>query len=757
MENTFAIATFCFGERYQNQANRLITEINNCVFKPIVVIVTDKPSNIKNFPFVKVFDISEFNPEYKNYANSYYEFDFSVKRYSLLAALSLGFTKIILTDADAVPNKSLFNEETILKGFVGNSIQGQVTYNFSNEISTNSQLGRRFLEYEKHFDRSFDKNDLNFMPEDCVQFIDIDMPKFYNFLRIWDKCIEIKKKESLSNVPAGNIDEMCFSALYCGLTVGNNSNRVINVLTNIHDKWYTGEPSSVKNYMTKKIVVSSIYELFYCKHRGSGLYKGIDLLTITIRNSIFDGYDYVIYTDKNTYDKYRLYELIPQTNVTFKLVELNGEYFTSILKPIQIRRIDEGEIWDRIHSVNNYIEVILNKIEFMIMEANQNPDSEIVWLDSGLFGTSCGNNWRNKMQDLCHTQTFVNKIFEKIEEFDFISLKGNGIMINYEIKEKINRLFNTDIKIVPGCLFGGKSKSIINNLSDYKLILSTLISNLKDYTSEQELLSLLLNDKNVKFFEFNDWDDLQRGMLKILDNYDDSKYELGVSYMSTESDESFANKGIIITKEQYKSDFIEVESYPLSDDQILERIISVSNSYLDTMDLSHNNYMLDKMSDFALYYHYPSGKEHYRLLTFISKLYDNEILYDIGTNNGCSAISLSHKNNNIVKTYDIVDYTHKGVITKPNIIFHLENISKNIEVVKESRFIMLDANHDGIFENIFYNQLKEINYTGILFLDDIHLNSTMKEFWNSIDEEKYDLTIKGHNTGSGLVILKKKV
>ena len=142
-----AIATFCYGERYHNQVNRMISEINSCDFKPTIVVVTDDVTKILDKPFVKVYDISDFNPEYKNYNNSYYDFDFSVKRYSVLAALNLGFTKIILTDADVVPNKLLFNEDYIMKGFVKNSIQGQVTYNFSQQVNTNSELGKRFLEY----------------------------------------------------------------------------------------------------------------------------------------------------------------------------------------------------------------------------------------------------------------------------------------------------------------------------------------------------------------------------------------------------------------------------------------------------------------------------------------------------------------------------------------------------------------------------------------------------------------------------------
>lgn len=754
MNSKFAIATFCYSERYQNQVNRMISEIDTCDFKPTVVVVTDNVNNILDKPFVKKFDISEFNPEYKTYSDTYYSFDFSVKRYSVLAALNLGFTKIILTDADTVPNKSLFNEDYIMKGFVTNSIQGQVTYNFSQQINTNSELGKRFLEYEKYFNVSYSKDLLDFMPEDCIQFLDIEMSKFYNFLRIWDECIRHKKLIGLSNTPAGNIDEMCFSALNCGLSVGNNSDKCMNALTPIHDKWYDSsstssviEPKSKK----RKIVLTSIYELFYIKERGSGLYKSFPLLTQTIRNIIFDDFEYVIYTDKSTYEKYNLSGVFPQTNVTFRFVELNSDYYLNVLKPIKEKRVIEGEIWDRIHSVENYIEVIYNKLEFMLQESTD-ENSMVVWIDSGLFGTSCSNGWRDHMNEICHTKNFIDKIFEKIETYDFISLLGNSILINYEIKEKINNRFNTNLTIVPGCLFGGHSNLIKSYLENYKQFVTDLIETLNDYTSEQEILYLCFENKNIKFFDFEDWDDLQRGMLKIMDNYDEIKYDTHLNYSDLSN--MPIDKGLIINEDNFILNFENDINYPLSDSDILEKIISVSKTYLNNLDLSHNDYMLKNMSDFANYYHYPSGQEHYRLLSFISKLYDNEILYDIGTNNGCSAIALSENNSNVVKTYDIVDYKNHGVITKSNIIFYLENIANNIEVLKETRFIMLDANHDGVFENIFYNKLKEINYKGLLFLDDIHLNSDMKKFWGNILEEKYDLTIKGHNTGSGLIVFK---
>ena len=165
----FAICTFCFGDRYHKQVNRMISEIELCQFHPPVVVVTDNVDNILDKPFVKKFDITSFNSEYKTFSDSYYTFDFSVKRYSLLAALNLGYTKMILADCDAVPNKDLFTEENFTKGFIKNSIQGQVTYNFLSNIQSNSSLGYRLLQYEKHFDVNFNKDLLNFMPEDCIQ------------------------------------------------------------------------------------------------------------------------------------------------------------------------------------------------------------------------------------------------------------------------------------------------------------------------------------------------------------------------------------------------------------------------------------------------------------------------------------------------------------------------------------------------------------------------------------------------------------
>jgi hypothetical protein len=234
----YAIATFCYGDIYHNQTNRMIESFNQLSDPPQIFIVTDNPDAITKKKFVNVKNISEYNPKYSEYNKDYYTFDFSVKRFSLLFAFDSGYNNVILTDTDAMVNQQIFSHERVMECFIPNSISGQVTYNFNNEITTNSMLGERLLRYEDVFKVSFNKEELTEMTEDCIQFISIESNLKYKFLEVWDKCIKIKDSESLPNIPAGNIDEMCFSALYNGIKVLNNSNKHINLLTPTHDKWY---------------------------------------------------------------------------------------------------------------------------------------------------------------------------------------------------------------------------------------------------------------------------------------------------------------------------------------------------------------------------------------------------------------------------------------------------------------------------------------------------------------------------------------
>jgi len=237
LNNEYAISTFCYGDIYYEQTNRLIESFLEIDDKPNIFVVTDNPDKIRKENWVNINNIKEYNEKYQTYNKNYYDFDFSVKRYSVKFALENNYSKIILSDTDVVANNIIFSHNNILKLFLNNSISGQVTYLFDDEINRNSELGKRFQYYEKKFNVKYSNQNF-YMPEDCIQFLDIEKNKFESFLNTWDECIKIKYEEDLRNIPAGNIDEMCFSAFHNGIDLKNNSGQGINLLIPKHNKWY---------------------------------------------------------------------------------------------------------------------------------------------------------------------------------------------------------------------------------------------------------------------------------------------------------------------------------------------------------------------------------------------------------------------------------------------------------------------------------------------------------------------------------------
>jgi hypothetical protein len=275
-------------------------------------------------------------------------------------------------------------------------------------------------------------------------------------------------------------------------------------------------------------IITSIYDLRYEDGRGGMRYKSFPLLTQTIQNIIFDEYEYVIYTDKHTYDTFSLGDVFNQQNVVIKIEELNSEYYLNTINSVRETKFNEGEIYDRIYCVKNYIEVILNKIKFLLSESEENKN--VVWLDAGLFGTSCHDGWRDYMNVLAHSKLFLNKINEKIDEYGFISLRGEAIQVNYELRDRMNAIYNTEFKLIPGALFGGNNENIQKVLSDYLNIFDLYLKTYNGLISEQEVLAILTHRNNTKFFNFGDWNDFQRGVLEIMDKLDTEKYILEKCY-----------------------------------------------------------------------------------------------------------------------------------------------------------------------------------------------------------------------------------
>lgn len=154
----------------------------------------------------------------------------------------------------------------------------------------------------------------------------------------------------------------------------------------------------------------------------------------------------------------------------------------------------------------------------------------------------------------------------------------------------------------------------------------------------------------------------------------------------------------------------------------------------------------------------PPGENHYYLLSYLSFLFNNSIIVELGTHHGTSSLALSINKTNKIITYDVNNLY--GVSPQPNNVDRrIGNIfSLNEELtLLNAAMIFLDTSHTGEFEQQIYDYLLVNNYKGILLLDDIHWNNEMRIFWSNITTTKYDITDIGHGVcpqgiaGTGLV------
>ena len=218
-------------------------------------------------------------------------------------------------------------------------------------------------------------------------------------------------------------------------------------------------------------------------------------------------------------------------------------------------------------------------------------------------------------------------------------------------------------------------------------------------------------------------------------------------------------------------------------------VINLKNSDLDKIDLSHfDPYLIPKYKiphqQGGYGFYDKSGIEHYSVLAYLSTLYNNTTILDIGTFQGGSALALSYNQNNKVISIDI-EYQIETNIDLPNIEFLKGDIlSKDglsdpltsnsintqglfsvdlhkvdgLKLIQSADLILYDTKHNGIIEKEFHDHLIKTNWQGICIWDDIKYRANhqvrqgMQDFWNSIDDkQKIDITKYAHWTGTGLV------
>lgn len=168
---------------------------------------------------------------------------------------------------------------------------------------------------------------------------------------------------------------------------------------------------------------------------------------------------------------------------------------------------------------------------------------------------------------------------------------------------------------------------------------------------------------------------------------------------------------------------------------------------LNKIDLREKINLLNSHTD-RKYFDLPAGREHYRLLHWLST--KHQFILELGTFRGLSALAMFNQNH--IHTYDVEDHDKSVWLYKvPEISCILYD--GNIEPIPFEKYsmIFLDTMHDGKFEQDVIDHLTTINWKGILIADDIRLHEQMKEWWNNIQLKKEDWTDIGHWSGSGII------
>ena len=142
-----------------------------------------------------------------------------------------------------------------------------------------------------------------------------------------------------------------------------------------------------------------------------------------------------------------------------------------------------------------------------------------------------------------------------------------------------------------------------------------------------------------------------------------------------------------------------------------------------------------------------AGIVPYRLYAYLSTLFDDGVILDIGTLYGSSALALSYNTKNHVKSYDLAEKSKIAQrMERDNIDWNIMDFREDESIEWDKvKMIVVDTDHTGEQEVEFMKFLIAKDWKGIMCFDDIHLNRAMIDFWECFDEDiREDVTKLGH-------------
>lgn len=159
--------------------------------------------------------------------------------------------------------------------------------------------------------------------------------------------------------------------------------------------------------------------------------------------------------------------------------------------------------------------------------------------------------------------------------------------------------------------------------------------------------------------------------------------------------------------------------------------------------------------------------EHYRLLAGLVQELQPEIVIEIGTATGASALALLARlpPNGRVITFDVVPWAdYPEVVLKPSdfadgrLSQETDDVTtpigfgKHLDLFRSADMVFVDAAKDGVMEARLIDLFTQTKFIGepLVVFDDIRLWN-MLSVWSDIERPKLDLTTFGHWSGTGLV------
>lgn len=155
--------------------------------------------------------------------------------------------------------------------------------------------------------------------------------------------------------------------------------------------------------------------------------------------------------------------------------------------------------------------------------------------------------------------------------------------------------------------------------------------------------------------------------------------------------------------------------------------------------------------------------EHYRLLAGFMQTLKPELVIEIGTATGLSALSMLPYFSGKLISFDVLPWdSYPNTVLSKESFVRFEQIVADISIdfeiyrplLQEANFIFIDATHDGDLEKKLLDLFSTVLFKRppIIFFDDIRV-WTMLKMWREIRFPKLDLTSFGHWSGSGIVAL----